>query len=208
MITFSLLISKVVITTGIFEGHKSIYLFAGNLRWYNSLFSFQCITIWTFASSVCMGYVFTEVMCQVTKYWRQKGIRIVLSIRWAGWSRNVWTALKDSQQVKSDLISRGFTPNQKSVSIPTLELLWLDHFLNFREATIAVTQKILKLKQDISFAVSLKIVKAQKLAGWANYFHVNGNWEPDKADDTFDFFFLVLLEGRIGFLIFIWILTP
>ena len=55
------------------------------------------------------------------------------------------TALKTSQQVKSDLISCGFTPNQKSVS-------------NFREATIAITQKILKLKQDISFAVSFKII--------------------------------------------------
>ena len=78
------------------------------------------------------------------------------------------TALKVSQQVKSDLISCGFAPNQKSVWIPTQELVWLGHVLNFREATITVTQeKILKLKQDISFAVSFKIMKAQKLVSIA-----------------------------------------
>ena len=77
-------------------------------------------------------------------------------------------ALTVSQQVKSDLISCGFTPNQKSVWIPTQELIWLGNVLNFREATITVThEKTLKLKQDISFAVSFKIIKAQKLASIA-----------------------------------------
>ena len=114
-------------------------------------------------------YVFTKVMRQPTKYWRQKGIRIVLYIDdGLGGAGTFNRALTVSQQVKSDLISCGFTPNQKSVWIPTQELIWLGHVLNFREATITVTQeKILKLKQDISFAVSFKIIKAQKLASIA-----------------------------------------
>ena len=129
-----------------------------------------------------------------------EGIGIVLYIDGGlGGAGTFETALKASQQVKSDLISCGFTPNQKSVRIPTQELLWLGHVLNFREATIAVTQKILKLKQDISYTVSFKIVKAQKLAGWANYFHVNGSWEPNKADDTFDFFFLYCQKEKLVF---------
>ena len=91
------------------------------------------------------------------KYWRQKasGLCCTLTMGWVEQERlKNETALKASQQVKFDLISCGFTPNQKSVWIPTQELFWLGNVLNFREATIAVTQKILKLKQDISFAVS------------------------------------------------------
>ena len=65
-------------------------------------------------------YVFTKVMRQLTKYWRQKGIRIVLYIDdGLGGAGTFNRALTVSQQVKSDLISCGFTPNQKSVWIPT-----------------------------------------------------------------------------------------
>ena len=108
-------------------------------------------------------------MRQLTKYWRQKSVRIVLYIdNGLGGAGTFNRALTVSQHVKSDLISCGFTPNQKSVWIPTQELIWLGHVLNFREATITVTQeKILKLKQDISFAASFKIIKAQKLASIA-----------------------------------------
>ena len=106
-------------------------------------------------------------MPQITKYWRQKGIRIVLYIDdGLGGAGTFNRALTVSQQVKSDLISCGFTPNQKSVWIPIQELIWLGHVLNFREATVT-QEKILKLKQDISFAVSFKITKAQKLASMA-----------------------------------------
>ena len=87
-------------------------------------------------------------MRQLTKYWRQKGIRIVLYIddRLDG-AGTFNRALTVSQQVKSDLISCGFTPNQKSVWIPNQELIWLGHVLNFREAPITVNQeKILKLR--------------------------------------------------------------
>ena len=111
-------------------------------------------------------YVCTKVMRQLTKDWRQKGIRIVLYIDdGLGGAGTFNRALTVSQLVKSNLISCRFTPNQKSVWSPTEELIWLGHVLNFREATITVTQeKILKLKQGISFAVSFKIIKAQKLA--------------------------------------------
>ena len=110
-------------------------------------------------------YVFTKVKRQLTKYWRQKGIRIVLYIDdGLGGAGTFDRALTVSQQVKSDLISCGFTPYQKSVWIPAQELIWLGHVLNCKEATITVTQeKILKLKPDISFT-SFKIIKAQKLA--------------------------------------------
>ena len=144
---FSLLISKVVITTLTFlRNTESIYLFVGNLKTVQFvIFIFNVIP---FGLSP-VPYVFTKVMRQLTKYWRQKGIRFVLYIDdGLGGAGTFNRALTVCQQVKSDLISCGFTPNQKSVWIPTQELIWLGHVLNFREATITVTrEKILKLKQ-------------------------------------------------------------
>ena len=118
------------------SGYHHIDIFEEHRKYLSFSWQFEDGTIRYFHSNVLpfglspAPYVFTKVMHQVTKYWRQKGIRIVLYIDdGLGGAGTFDTALKVSQQVKSDLISCGFTPNQKSVWILTQELIWLCHVL-------------------------------------------------------------------------------
>ena len=156
------------------SGYYHIDIFEEHRKYLSFCWQFEDGTIRYFHFNVLpfglspAPYVFTKAkLCANSQSTGdKKGIRIVLYIDdGLGGAGTFNRALAVSQQVKSDLISCGFTPNQKFVWIPTQELIWLGHVLNFREATITVTQeKILKPKQDISFAVSFKIIKAQKLA--------------------------------------------
>ena len=113
---------------GIFEEHRkylSLQFEDGTIRCFH-------FNVLPFGLSQAQ-YVFTEVMCQVTKYLDRKasGLCCALTMGWVilGGAGTFKTALKVSQQVKSDLTSSGFTPNQKSVWIPTQKLLWLGHVL-------------------------------------------------------------------------------
>ena len=98
------------------------------------------------------GYIFSKVMRQVVKFWRSKGIRIVMYLDDGfGGGSNLQEAELVSEVVQSDLKRLGFLiAVEKCHWQPTQEVVWLGLVWNTKLDKVKVSDKrIEKLKQNL-----------------------------------------------------------
>ena len=103
-------------------------------------------------SHIIDRYIFSKVMRQVVKFWRSKGIRIVMYLDDGfGGGSNLQEAELVSEVVQSDLQRLGFLiAVEKCHWQPTQEVVWLGLVWNTKLDKVKVSDKrIEKLKQNL-----------------------------------------------------------
>lgn len=114
------------------------------------------------------GFIFTKVLRVLVKFWRSRGIQIIVFLD-DGWAvANTFPlAVKHSEIVRCSLADAGFLANdEKSVWVPTQVITWLGHIFNLKEGTLSITpDRISNLKQHILDILSKpNMVTARRLA--------------------------------------------
>ncbi len=124
----------------IFPDHREFLSFSwnfgdGNVRY----FSFQVLPF----GLASAPYIFTKCLRPLVKFWRSKGVFMVLFLD-DGWGTapNYFECQKVSQEVRQDVINAGLVPNvEKSVWEPTQVIDWLGLTWNSEIGTLQVIQR-------------------------------------------------------------------
>ena len=127
---------------------------------------FYVFTVLPFGlSSAC--YIFTKMVRPLVKYWRAKGLRVIVYLDDGlcavdGESN----ALVASQLVRSTLEQAGFVANvDKSIWTPTQRLQWLGFVIDLSKGQIEVpTEKVVALRSKLQVMCQLQKVQAKQLA--------------------------------------------
>lgn len=107
----------------IFDSHKKFLSFSWCMNGKVRYFSFQVLPFGLSSAP----YIFTKCLKPLVKFWREKGIFMVLYLD-DGWgiAPTFDDCSRISQQVKEDLLRAGLVPNsEKSVWEPTQSIVWL-----------------------------------------------------------------------------------
>ena len=108
-------------------------------------------------------YVFTKLLCQLVKYWRDRGHLILMHLDDGLEGDSSFDSAKSlSDSVRQDI----FTPNDdKSVWQPTQKLVFLGTVLDFEEGLILIPEpRILKLKSPLVSCLQKDQIVARDLA--------------------------------------------
>ena len=147
----------------IFEPHQKYLGFAwetdGQQRFY-------VFTVLPFGLSTAC-YVFTKLMRPLIRYWRGRGLRVVLYlddgiVAVEGKER----AAQESERVQSELLEAGLIVNNtKSCWIPTKSLIWLGFQINLQEGRLTLPdQKVKSLTKLMQQAKDSRSIQATALA--------------------------------------------
>ena len=151
----------------IFPEHSQFLSFSWEFDGCTRYFSFQVLP---FGLSTA-PYIFTKCLRPLVKYWRSKGVCMVLYLD-DSWicTRSKSECLCVSKAVKSDILAAGLVPNkEKSVWVPSPRIVWLGLSWDAQEGSIQVTERrisdILNTIADIQNY--LPFVTARRLASLA-----------------------------------------
>jgi ribonuclease HI len=116
--------------------------------WRNNFYVFSCLPFGMSSAP----FQFTQLLKPLVKYWRSKGFRIVVYLDDGfGISNCYESCFRVSREVRNDLVSAGFIPNEeKSCWNPTQKILWLGFSWDLVEGTLNIpVEKIVQLKNKI-----------------------------------------------------------
>ena len=144
----------------IFPAHQTFLGFSVKGKYY-------CFTVLPFGLSSA-PYIFTKVLREMVKYWRNHGIKIVLFLD-DGWSTNSdrKLCLADAYFVRNSLEKAGFVINyDKSIWEPVQKLEWLGLFWDSEHFALSTPERrVGDLRRSLSELFSvLPRVTARKLA--------------------------------------------
>ena len=113
------------------------------------------------------SYVFTKILRPLTKYWRSKGIKVVIYIDDGIAAKCTEKQAEEAgKTIIETLIAAGFQINwEKSNFQPKQEGIWLGTAINTRTMEFSVTkEKLIKLKNDFGVILDKKVCNAKNLA--------------------------------------------
>ena len=131
--------------------------------WQNHFYVFTVLPFGL--SSAC--YIFTKLVCPLVKYWRAKGLRIIVYLddglcAMAGEDK----AAEASVLVQSTLNQAGFVINpKKSIWKPTQRLQWLRFVIDLLKGQIETpAERVAAVREKLLDVCKLELVPAKQLA--------------------------------------------
>ena len=147
----------------IFEPHQKYLGFAWESDGQQHFYVF---TVLPFGLSTAC-YAFTKLMRPLIRYWRGRGLRVVLYLDDGIVAvKGKEKAIQESERVQSELLEAGLIVNNtKSQWVPTKSLIWLGFQINLQDGQLTIPdQKVESLTRLMQQAKDSRSIQATALA--------------------------------------------